>query len=146
MAGLGLWTVIDRSFANELLGTNLFSGASYVLLITGLLVSFISCFGCFGAIKEVRCMLVTVRIRIGNQLYNQALIAYLVNNKQVMGPVIRNFCLLVFHSALPYLRNNADRGNPGLRFPGKSGNYFMERHDGLNKIVRELQTDNGGLG
>ncbi|RZC33326.1 CD151 antigen, partial [Asbolus verrucosus] len=64
VAGLGLWTVIDKSFANELLGTNLYSGAAYVLVITGLAVSIISCFGCFGAIKEVRCMLVTYFIAL----------------------------------------------------------------------------------
>ncbi|KAL1489893.1 hypothetical protein ABEB36_013821 [Hypothenemus hampei] len=57
-AGIGIWTLTDQSFANELLGTNLYSGSAYVLLITGLSVIFISCLGCLGSIKEVRCMLV----------------------------------------------------------------------------------------
>lgn len=51
----------DKSFANELLGTNLYAGAAYVLIVTGIFISIISCFGCLGAIREVRCMLVTVR-------------------------------------------------------------------------------------
>lgn len=59
---LGIWTVVDKSFANELLGTNLYSGSAYILIATGLLISLISCFGCFGSVKEVRCMLVTVII------------------------------------------------------------------------------------
>jgi len=55
---LGIWILVDKSFANELLGTNLYSGSAYVLVITGLLVVFISCLGCIGSVKEVRCMLV----------------------------------------------------------------------------------------
>ncbi|XP_018326784.1 CD151 antigen [Agrilus planipennis] len=64
IVGLTIWTIVDKSFANELLGTNLYSGAIYVLLITGILISLVSCFGCFGAIKEVRCMLMTYFIVI----------------------------------------------------------------------------------
>ncbi|CAG9863908.1 unnamed protein product [Phyllotreta striolata] len=58
VVALGIWTIVDKSFANHLLGTNLYAGATYVLLATGLLVTFISCLGCVGSIKEVRCMLV----------------------------------------------------------------------------------------
>lgn len=58
VVGLGIWTIVDKSFPNELLGTNLYSGAAYVLLVTGILVTFISCLGCLGSVKEVRCMLV----------------------------------------------------------------------------------------
>lgn len=57
--GIGIWTLMDKSFINELLGTNLFMGAVYVLIVTGALVSLISFFGCLGAIKEIKCMLVT---------------------------------------------------------------------------------------
>lgn len=57
---LGIWTVVDKSFANDLLGTNLYAGAVYVLIATGLLVVLISCLGCLGSVKEVRCMLVIV--------------------------------------------------------------------------------------
>lgn len=64
VVGLGIWTVVDKSFANELLGTNLYAGAVYVLIATGILVSLISCFGCFGSAKEVRCMLVTYFIAV----------------------------------------------------------------------------------
>lgn len=62
MFGLGIWTVVDRSFVNELLGTNLFAGATYVLIATSALVCLVSFFGCLGAAKEVKCMLLTVRI------------------------------------------------------------------------------------
>ncbi|XP_050304227.1 CD151 antigen [Anthonomus grandis grandis] len=57
-SALGIWILADKSFANELLGTNLYSGSAYVLVITGILVVLISCLGCLGSIKEIRCMLV----------------------------------------------------------------------------------------
>lgn len=57
---LGLITLVDRNFLSELLGTNLFSGAVYVLVITSALVCLLSFFGCFGAIREIKCMLLTV--------------------------------------------------------------------------------------
>lgn len=52
---------MDKSFINELLGTNLFMGAVYIIIITGALVTLIAFFGCLGAIKEIKCMLLTVR-------------------------------------------------------------------------------------
>lgn len=58
--GLGIWTAVDRSYMNELLGTNLYSGATYVLIATSALVCLVSLFGCLGAAKEVKCMLLTV--------------------------------------------------------------------------------------
>uniref|UniRef100_A0A023FAZ5 Tetraspanin n=1 Tax=Triatoma infestans TaxID=30076 RepID=A0A023FAZ5_TRIIF len=57
--GLGIWTVMDKSFINELLGTNLFMGAVYIIIATGAIVSLIAFFGCLGAIKEIKCMLLT---------------------------------------------------------------------------------------
>lgn len=71
MVALGIWTVVDKSFANELLGTNLYAGAVYILIATGILIAIISCFGCFGSAKEVRCMLVTVSsINFPSGMYN----------------------------------------------------------------------------
>jgi hypothetical protein len=57
---ISLITLIDRNFLSELLGTNLFSGAVYVLVITSALVCLLAFFGCFGAVKEIKCMLLTV--------------------------------------------------------------------------------------
>lgn len=56
---IGLITIVDRNFLSELLGTNLFSGAVYVLVITSALVCLLAFFGCFGAVKEIKCMLLT---------------------------------------------------------------------------------------
>uniref|UniRef100_A0A1B6E035 Tetraspanin n=1 Tax=Clastoptera arizonana TaxID=38151 RepID=A0A1B6E035_9HEMI len=54
---IGIWSLMDKSFINELLGTNLFMGAVYILIATGALVALISFFGCVGAFKEIKCLL-----------------------------------------------------------------------------------------
>lgn len=58
--GIGLWALIDTTYVSELLGTNLYSGAIYVLVITSILVCILSFFGCMGAARQVKCMLFTV--------------------------------------------------------------------------------------
>jgi tetraspanin-11 len=58
--GIGIWTLVDKSFMNELLGTNLFLGAVYILIATGAIISLIAFFGCLGALKEIKCMLLMV--------------------------------------------------------------------------------------
>ncbi|XP_023026285.1 CD151 antigen [Leptinotarsa decemlineata] len=61
---LGLWIAVDKSFANDLLGTNLYFGSTCVIIATGILVTFTSCLGCLGSIKEVKCMLVIYTITL----------------------------------------------------------------------------------
>lgn len=60
MLGLGIWTLADRSFMNELLGTNLFTGTVYVLIGTAIVICIISFLGCYGAMREVKSMLLFV--------------------------------------------------------------------------------------
>lgn len=60
--GFGIWIVVDKSFANELLGTNLYGGASWIMIITGTTAAFLAGVGCTGAIKEIRCLLFTYMI------------------------------------------------------------------------------------
>lgn len=89
---IGVWTLVDKSFINELLGTNLFMGAVYILIATGALVSLVSFFGCLGAIKEIKCMLLTVT-RISTLFLfslNSMLIEYMIANASRT----RNHCLL----------------------------------------------------
>ena len=49
---------------NELLGTNLFMGAVYVLIVTSIIICILSFVGCMGAAKEVKCLLLSVFILI----------------------------------------------------------------------------------
>ncbi|OQV17822.1 putative CD151 antigen [Hypsibius exemplaris] len=56
---VGTWTVVDKLSLESLLGTNLYISAAWILIGTGCAVICIALFGCFGAIRGVRCMLMT---------------------------------------------------------------------------------------
>ncbi|CAL1290918.1 unnamed protein product [Larinioides sclopetarius] len=56
---VGVWTFADKSFMERLLGTDLYVSATAILIATGVIVTIISFLGCFGAIKEIKCMLLT---------------------------------------------------------------------------------------
>lgn len=58
LIGFGIYMLVDKSFASNLMGNN-YQGAVYVVIGASILVALISCFGCFGAAQEVRCMLLT---------------------------------------------------------------------------------------
>ncbi|CRL03801.1 CLUMA_CG016537, isoform A [Clunio marinus] len=61
---LSMITLIDRNFLSELYGTNLFTGALYVLAISSAVVCLLALFGCFGAVREVKFMLLTYFILV----------------------------------------------------------------------------------
>lgn len=57
---LGIWTVVDRPYLEQLLGSEMYITAAYILIATGCVIFFVSFLGCFGALREVKCMLLTV--------------------------------------------------------------------------------------
>lgn len=60
---MGIWALVDKvPWIGELVGNDLLTGAVYVLLVGGIVVAFIAFFGCVGASREVKCMLLTVSI------------------------------------------------------------------------------------
>jgi len=56
---IGIWTCVDHSYMEQLMGTNLYMSAAYILIATGVVVTLVSFLGCFGAVKEIKCMLLT---------------------------------------------------------------------------------------
>ncbi|XP_037086800.1 CD151 antigen-like [Pollicipes pollicipes] len=56
---VGVWTVVDKSEFEKLLGTDLYVSSAYILIATGAIVSLVAFLGCLGAVKEIRCMLLT---------------------------------------------------------------------------------------
>jgi len=56
---VGVWTLADRSFMERLLGSDLYVSSASILIAAGVIVTLISFLGCFGAIKEIKCMLLT---------------------------------------------------------------------------------------
>ena len=59
---VGIWTCVDHAYMEQLLGTNLYMSAAYILIATGVVVILISFLGCLGAVKEIKCMLLTVSV------------------------------------------------------------------------------------
>lgn len=60
VAGLAIWALTEKvPRVGELIGNDLLTGAIYVLLVGGIIVALIAFFGCIGASREVKCMLVT---------------------------------------------------------------------------------------
>lgn len=59
---VGVWTLADRSFMERLLGSDLYVNSASILIATGIIVTIISFLGFLGAIKEIKCMLLTVSI------------------------------------------------------------------------------------
>lgn len=57
MFGIGLWIIIEQSYANELLGTNLFGGTVYILTVMSFVAVITTVLGYFGAIKEIKFLL-----------------------------------------------------------------------------------------
>lgn len=68
---VGIWTCVDHAYMEQLLGTNLYMSAAYILITTGVVVILIAFLGCFGAVKEIKCMLLTVRVSFMFGLYLQ---------------------------------------------------------------------------
>jgi tetraspanin-11 len=57
--GLSVWTAADKSFMNELIGTNIYAGVVYILIIMSLIALCLSFLGCYGVVKEIKCMILT---------------------------------------------------------------------------------------
>jgi tetraspanin-11 len=73
---VGIWTCVDHAYMEQLLGTNLYMSAAYILIATGVVVILISFLGCLGAVKEIKCMLLTVSFFLFQWLRNCGKLAY----------------------------------------------------------------------
>lgn len=56
---LGVWTIVDRPYLEELLGSDMYITSAYILIASGCIIFFVTFLGCFGALKEIKCMLLT---------------------------------------------------------------------------------------
>lgn len=141
LVAISVYTLYDKSFIKELLGTNLFTGAVYILIVTGVLLSFLSFLGCAGAVKEVKCMLLTVRTRtLGRNALcfiktfrtkrnrNNAFFFFLhvfTNTLQLYKYL--TIRVAVFHHTVYNIHRHARRRDSVLRVPPKSTDYHAAR-------------------
>ena len=56
---LGIWTLHDKSFLEELLRNRLYINTTYVVLVSSSLLILLSGFGWFAAMREIKCFLLT---------------------------------------------------------------------------------------
>ena len=59
LLALGVWTINDKLFVDELLRNKLYTETTFIIIVTSNLMILLSVFGCFAAIKEVKCLLLT---------------------------------------------------------------------------------------
>jgi tetraspanin-11 len=62
LLALGIWTMNDKSFLEELLRNRLYMNTTYIILISSIFMILLSCFGCFAAFKEIKCFLLTYNV------------------------------------------------------------------------------------
>ena len=59
LLALGLWTMHDKAFLEELLRNRLYMNTTYTILVSSILMILLSGFGWFAAVKEIKCFLLT---------------------------------------------------------------------------------------
>ena len=59
LLALGLWTMHDKAFLEELLRNRLYMNTTYTILFSSILMILLSGFGWFAAMKEIKCFLLT---------------------------------------------------------------------------------------
>ncbi|UYV78434.1 hypothetical protein LAZ67_16001345 [Cordylochernes scorpioides] len=57
--GVGVWTLAGTSFVKELVSSELYLASACLLISTGVVVTIIAFLGCMGALREIKCMLIT---------------------------------------------------------------------------------------
>ena len=62
LLALGVWTVNDKLFVDELLRNKLYTETTFIIIVTSNLIILLSVFGCFAAVKEVKCLLLTYAV------------------------------------------------------------------------------------
>ncbi|KAL7290251.1 hypothetical protein TKK_0015953 [Trichogramma kaykai] len=65
ITALAVWALVDKvNYVTELTNNNMLTGTVYVMLVGGILTAFIAFLGCFGAAREIRCMLFTYFVAV----------------------------------------------------------------------------------
>ena len=62
LLALGVWTINDKLFLEELLRNQLYSDTAHIIIVISTLIIILSLFGCFAAVKEVKCLLLTYSV------------------------------------------------------------------------------------
>lgn len=56
---VGIWIVVDKRSMEYIVGSNLYTSSAYILIAVGAWMIIMAFVGCFGALKEIKCILIT---------------------------------------------------------------------------------------
>lgn len=59
-ASVGVWSVVDKVYVADVIGDDLFSASSYMVIVAGIILLAISVFGLFAVRKERRLIVIVV--------------------------------------------------------------------------------------
>lgn len=62
LLAIGIWTMNDKAFLEELLRNRLYMDTTYIIIVSSTIMILLSCFGCFAAMKEIKCFLLTYNV------------------------------------------------------------------------------------
>lgn len=91
---VGVWTLVEKTFVEHLSGSNLYVASAGILIVTGVLIAFISVIGTYSAYRECRSLLISYFVIL-------LLIFVLMLVASVLGFVFRSevrFCLHCLNS------------------------------------------------
>ncbi|KAL5006698.1 hypothetical protein ScPMuIL_015504 [Solemya velum] len=59
LLGIGIWMIVDKIFISDIIGTQLFTAASYLLILSGCVLLVVSFVGCAGTFQENACIVIS---------------------------------------------------------------------------------------
>ncbi|XP_071956251.1 CD151 antigen-like [Antedon mediterranea] len=57
VTGVGIWTLVEKYDYAGVMCSNTYAAATYILLVSGILIIFVATMGCCGAVQEQKCCL-----------------------------------------------------------------------------------------
>ena len=62
LAAVGVWSVVDKVYVADVIGDDLFSAASYMVIIAGVILLAIAVFGMYAVRREKRFFIIIVSV------------------------------------------------------------------------------------
>lgn len=131
---LGAWQAVDKVFISDVVGSDLYSTAAYLLIFSGCVLVIISCVGCVGTVMQNRPILVlymmTVLLTIILMISAGAVAASFKN--EISSSMVTNMKNTILYKYGNNIQNNAENKR------------ITESWDTLQKMLSCCAVDNKG--
>ncbi|XP_014664035.1 PREDICTED: CD151 antigen-like [Priapulus caudatus] len=64
VVAVSVWTIVDKFYLEAILGVTLYIAGAYMLVAAGCIIIILSLFACLGAIREMKCLLISYFVLI----------------------------------------------------------------------------------